>query len=190
MGRSHLLQATCHQATRAGRRAGYLPLAESGLQPEMLVGLEALDVVCVDDIHTVLGQPAWEQGLFRLYNDVLEQGHQLVIAACAAPAHVPIALPDLASRLAACLIWQVKPLNELAQGQALSARARVLGIEWSEDTLQYVQRRLPRDMRVLFKALDQLDAAALSHQRKLTVPFVKSVLETWVDSSADKRSRS
>lgn len=90
--------------------------------------------------------------------------------------------------MAACVIWQIKPLNDVEQGNALSARARVLGIEWSEDTLQYLQRRLPRDMTSLFKALEQLDAAALSHQRKLTVPFVRSVLETWVGSSADKQS--
>jgi DnaA family protein len=187
-GRSHLLQATCSRATHVGRRACYLPLAESWPQPEMLAGLEALDVVCVDDIQVVLGQAEWERALFRLYNDVLEQGHQLVISASAAPANLSVALPDLASRLAACVIWQIKPLNDVEQGNALSARARVLGIEWSEDTLQYLQRRLPRDMTSLFKALEQLDAAALSHQRKLTVPFVRSVLETWVGSSADKQS--
>lgn len=96
-GRSHLLQATCSRATQAGRRACYLPLAESWPQPELLTGLDALEVVCVDDIQMVLGQAPWERALFRLYNDVLEQGHQLVISASAAPANLPIALPDLAS---------------------------------------------------------------------------------------------
>jgi DnaA family protein len=37
-------------------------------------------------------------------------------------------------------------------------------------------RRLPRDMPALFDLLDQLDEASLVAQRKLTVPFVKSVL--------------
>jgi len=43
-GKSHLLQAACHAAASGGRRPAYLPLSdESGLHPDMLEGLEALD---------------------------------------------------------------------------------------------------------------------------------------------------
>jgi len=52
-----------------------------------------------------------------------------------------------------------------------------LGIELNEDVLQYLQRRLPRDLGALCDALDQLDGAALAQQRRLTVPFVRSVLQ-------------
>jgi DnaA family protein len=36
---------------------------------------------------------------------------------------------------------------------------------------------LPRDMAHLYSFLDQLDQASLIAQRRLTVPFVKEVLE-------------
>jgi DnaA family protein len=39
-------------------------------------------------------------------------------------------------------------------------------------------RRLPRDMVHLCAFLDQLDTASLAAQRRLTVPFVKEVMET------------
>jgi DnaA family protein len=45
-----------------------------------------------------------------------------------------------------------------------------------DETASYLLRRLPRDMPALFDLLDQLDEASLAAQRKLTVPFVKSVL--------------
>ena len=39
------------------------------------------------------------------------------------------------------------------------------------------QRRFPRDMRTMYELLDTLDEAALVAQRRLTVPFIRSVLK-------------
>jgi len=176
-GRTHLLQATCALASGRGRRAGYLPLAARWPSTEIAAGLEQLDVVCLDDLECVAGDAGWERALFALYNDLAERGGNLVISANTAPAALPIRLPDLASRLAACIVWQLRPLDDAEQGLALLERARALGIELPEETLLYLQRRLPRDLAALCDALDQLDAAALSRQRRLTVPFVRSVLQ-------------
>ena len=176
-GRTHLLQATCALAGARGRRAGYLPLAASWPAAAMIAGLEQLDVVCLDDLDRVAGDRLWERALFALYNDLTERGGNLVVSARTAPAAAGIALADLASRLAACIVWQLRPLGEAQQGAALLSRARSLGIELPEETLLYLQRRLPRDLGALCEALDRLDAAALSRQRRLTVPFVRSVLQ-------------
>jgi DnaA family protein len=177
VGRTHLLQATCALAGERGRRAGYLPLAAPWPSAEMVAGLEQLDLVCLDDLERVAGDAARERALFALYNDLAERGGNLVISANAAPAALRIGLPDLASRLAACIVWHLRPLDEVEQGMALLVRARALGIELPEETLLYLQRRLPRDLGALCDALDRLDAAALSRQRRLTVPFVRSVLQ-------------
>ena len=55
-------------------------------------------------------------------------------------------------------------------------RAQLRGFELPEETAHYLQRRLPRDMASLFALLDELDAAALAAQRRLTVPFIRDVL--------------
>ena len=176
-GRTHLLQATCARAAERGRRAGYLPLAEPWPMPEMTAGLEALDLLCLDDLGRVAGDGAWERALFALYNELAERGGNLVVSAHAAPAGLAIRLPDLASRLAAGIVFQLRPLEEPEHGAALRVRALALGIELPEDTLQYLLRRLPREFAALCEALDRLDAASLSHQRRLTVPFVRSALK-------------
>ena len=176
-GRTHLLQATCALVGEHGAASAYLPLGAEWLAPGMLAGLEQLAVVCLDDVDSVAGRADWERALFVLYNELGERGGRLVCAARGAPATLPILLPDLASRLAASLVWQVRPLPEDAVPAALQALAAALGLELPDETLQYLLRRLPRGFAELCEVLDRLDGAALARQRRLTVPFVRSVLE-------------
>jgi len=55
-------------------------------------------------------------------------------------------------------------------------RARWRGLELSDEAAVFMLRRVTRDAGALFKVLDIADEAALAAQRKLTVPFLKSVL--------------
>ena len=176
-GRTHLLQAACAEAGEHGRSAAYLPLAgpEARLA-DQLAGLEQLELVALDDVHAIAGRGDWERGLFTLYNELAERGGGLVCAADAPPAALSIGLPDLASRLAAAVIWRLQPLAEKDQAEALCSRARLRGLELPDDTLQYLLRRAPRDFAALSRLLDDLDTEALAAQRRLTVPFVREVL--------------
>jgi DnaA family protein len=61
--------------------------------------------------------------------------------------------------------------------QILTLRAHERGLDLPDDTAQYLLRRCPRDLPGLMALLERLDSAALSAQRRLTVPFVKAVLE-------------
>jgi DnaA-homolog protein len=180
-GRSHLLQASCARAGEHARRAGYLPLAAEWPTAAVIGGFEALDLVCLDDLDRVSGDPAWQRALFAFYNEIAERGGNLVVSAACPPQALDIELPDLRSRLSASVVWKLRPLAEADQAAALHARARALGIELSEDTLQFLQRRLPRDLGALCEALDRLDGAALAQQRRLTVPFVRAVLQLPAD---------
>jgi DnaA family protein len=71
----------------------------------------------------------------------------------------------------------LQPLEEPEQIAALQLRAQLRGLELPDETAQFMLRRLPRDMAHLYDFLDQLDQASLIAQRRLTVPFVKEVLE-------------
>jgi DnaA family protein len=42
--------------------------------------------------------------------------------------------------------------------------------------LDYLFRHYPRDLDGLLQVLDRLDRASLAEQRRITVPFVRSVL--------------
>jgi DnaA family protein len=177
-GKTHLLQACCYHADSTGSRAAYLSLRDfRSLSPGVLDGWDSYCLVCIDDIDAVTRQTAWEESLFHLYNRLLERGNRLVVSATAPPAQLGLRLPDLASRLASGLVYQLHPLNDDQSLRAMRLRARQRGFELPEETGRYLLRRLPRDLPALMALLERLDTASLAAQRRLTVPFVKSVLK-------------
>jgi DnaA family protein len=179
-GKSHLLQAACAQFTEQGGRSIYIAdgPTDSPRHPELLLGLEAVDMVALDDIQLLAGDGGWERRLFHLCNELVGSGGRLVLAADRTPQAVPFRLPDLKSRLVAGLSFQLRPLDEPGCVAALGLHARRRGLELPDAAAVYLLRRVSRDMTSLCDWLAALDDAALIAKRRLTVPFIRDVLKT------------
>ncbi len=178
VGKSHLLQACCHQAANSDYQIAYIPLRLANtLAPEMCEGLEHCQLICIDDIESIAGQIEWEHALFHLYNRIREKQHLLIVTSEQSPTQSAIQLADLRSRLAWGLVYQLHALNEEQKQQALINRARQRGLIITEDVSAFLLKRCSRDMTNLLAILDQLDKASLQQQRAITIPFVKNVLE-------------
>jgi DnaA-homolog protein len=174
-GKTHLLQAVCAET---GEGAAYFPLDRAGrLPPEALGGYASCRVLCIDDAAAVAGDLEWETALFRLFNEASELHCRLIFAAAAAPRQIGWRLEDWRSRAGACVVYHVRDLDEAGRGEAMRLRARQRGLELPPETLDYLMRRVPRDLRSLFEILDELDEASLVAQRRLTVPFIRDALE-------------
>ena len=176
-GKSHLLQACC-QAVSGHRTSIYLPLKllnEWG--PQILEGLDEQDWISVDDLDVVAGNPVWEEALFHLYNRVRENGKTTLIISGQQPvANLPIRLPDLRSRLSWGLVFQINELNDEDKIATLSHLATNRGFELPFSVGQFLINRCGRNMHDLDLVLSRLDEASLSAQRRITIPFVKSIL--------------
>ncbi len=177
-GCTHLLQACCHAAHQAKQRAVYVPLSHhSEFTPEIFEGLETLSLVCIDDVHLIAGKSAWEEALLHLYNRIHEAGGRLIITANVVPKALGIVLPDMMSRLAWAVVFQVQPLSDNEKLAAFIMRAERRGMTLNEDVGKFILTHCPRHMSTLFAALDVLDKMSLAAQRKLTIPFVKEILQ-------------
>lgn len=174
-GKSHLLQASCHLL---GAGALYLPLEElAEYRPEdVLQDIEALDLVCLDDIDRVLGQADWELALFNLCNRAREQGCRLLVAGNAAPRALAVDLADLRSRLSWGIVYQLPGPADAEKIAILQFRAARRGLSLSREVCTFIVSRAVRDMNALLALLETLDNASLVEQRALSIPFVKAVL--------------
>ncbi len=177
-GCTHLLQAVCHEANQHHLRSVYIPLENiRDFSPEMLDDLEMLDVICIDDIHKIAGLPAWEEAFFHAYNRIHDANKKLIVTANALPNDLQFTLPDLQSRLNWGVIFQLQSLSDTEKLHVLVMRAERRGMSLSEEVGKYILNHCPRHMTTLFAALDTLDKISLAAQRKLTIPFVKTVLQ-------------
>ena len=174
-GKTHLLQAVCDAA---GDRAVYVPLsmfADAG--PGILEGLASRELICIDDVDLVAGQTEWEMALFDLSNQIFDAGAQLIVSAVSAPRECAIELADLQSRFARLPVFQLRALDEDERVRALQLRSKHRGLELPDDTARYLLKRSRRDMASLYELLDRLDREALRAKRRLTIPFVRDVLD-------------
>ena len=177
-GKSHLLQAVCNLASQTDLKVAYIPLSQYlELSPEMLEGLENLSMVCVDDIDCIAGQDEWEQSLFYLYNRLREQHKPLIMTGSKGPRDIVFKLEDLKSRIIWDLTYHLQPLSDKDKINLLQKRANTRTFEIPEEVATYLVNNVKRDLPSLLELLDKFDQATLTEKRKLTVPFVKILLE-------------
>jgi len=173
-GKSHLLLGACALARGAGLDASYLPLATlAGRLVEALKGQERAALFCLDGLDAIAGDREDEVALFHFHNAARAAGARVVYAARSMPAALPLVLPDLRSRLEQCTRIAVEPLNESRRRDVLRERAARRGLELDDAVLDWLFRRVGRDLATLSKLLDRLDKESLAAQRRITVPFLR-----------------
>ena len=165
-GRSHLLRAVIHEAKRRGTSAFVF-------DSEHVENCPADVLVVADDVDLL--NEARQIALFNLYNSLRAAGGSLVAAGNAAPAQLPLRA-DLATRLAATLVYRLHGLDDHEKGAALRRHAEARGLRISDDVVDYLLRHAPRDMRSLLALLDALDRYSLEMKRPITLPLLRELI--------------
>ena len=177
-GKTHLLNALCHETRERQGRAYYLALKRLPKDAiASLQGLEELDLVCVDDLHIISGDQAWEEALFHCFNRIRKANGRLVISSSERLSALKLCLPDLASRLAWGLRLQLLPLADTDKLAVIELHSDALGISLPGEVQQYLLKRHDRNMAPLIRTVESLHRAALTTKRRITVPLAREVLK-------------
>lgn len=177
-GKTHLALAVCAAVDAGGRRSAYLPLASAaGRLRDALDALHGNDLIALDGLDAVAGDRDDEVALFAFHNRAHDAGKTVLYAARATPDALDLVLPDLRSRLAQCARSALPALDDDGRREVLRRRARRRGLAVDDAALDWLLRRAGRDLAGLTAMLDRLDRASLAAQRRITVPFLRQVLE-------------
>ncbi len=168
-GKSHLLQAVASAAGDHHLR----PCMASGSQLCSEDEAAQCDIVLVNDVLKL--DQAGQSRLFNIMNRMRDGSGLLVVTGPYAPMHLQIR-QDLASRLAQCLVFQVKCLSDEDKVQALTLHAQNRGFTLPRDVAGYLLKTWKRDLPALLAVLDALDRYSLETKRSITVPLVREVL--------------
>ena len=176
-GKTHLLSSLCNQYDLDNKRIQYLSMKDSDdYSPEIIEGLEGLDLIAIDDIDCVIGQYTWEEKLMVLYESILNSNTRLIMASKKTPKGLNFQIPDLASRFSLGLLFKINPLDDDELVVAIQYHANARGFDLPDDSAQFIMKRTVRSVTSLMDILDILEYESLSSQRKLTIPFILSLI--------------
>lgn len=176
-GKTHLLNASCWLMRECQGRAFYLGL--KGLPEDAIASLqelEKLDLVCVDDLHVIAGDPLWEEALFHCFNRIREANGRLLVSSRTALKSLKLGLPDLDSRLAWGLSLSLTPLEDHDKLKVIDLLGEALGLNLPEEVQRYLLKHHDRSVQALVQTVENLHRAALTHKRRITIPFAREVL--------------
>ena len=145
--------------------------------PQRELGALFEGTVAIDNLEAAAGHSECETALFHLHNRLQQSGGRLLYTTHTPPQQLPLTLPDLRSRVLAGPVFLVPSPDDPTRSRALERRAQELGFRLAPEVTQYLLTRSSRHMGDLMALLTRLDTLTLQRQRRLTVPFVKSVLD-------------
>jgi len=85
---------------------------------------------------------------------------------------------DLRTRLGWGHVFQLQVLTEPERRAVLRQQADARGIFLGDEVMDFMLTRFSRDLGSLMQLLDQLDGYALQTKRGITIPLIKSMLES------------
>src|SRR3990167_522029 len=116
IGKSHLLQACCHEITKENKTATYIPLENF-----RLFNVKFLE------------NKEWQIALMNLYNFSKEIKSKLFLCGDELPQALNLTLADLTSRLSWGQVYQLYPLEDEEKIFVLQAKASARGFELSQE---------------------------------------------------------
>jgi DnaA-homolog protein len=170
-GKSYLLKAVREALREQGGEVGWLdPTIHE--PPEFNPHWVA---VMLDDVQ---GYSAVQQhAAFNYFVNAQTEQRWILAAGSLPPADLPLR-DDLRTRLGWGHVFALQVLTEPERRAVLRREADARGIFLGDDVMDFILARFSRDLNSLMQLLEQLDGYSLATKRAVTVPLVKSMLES------------
>ena len=170
-GKSHLLRAWVAQALDAGKKAVYIDAAATPLTE---AAFEA-DYLAIDQIEKLGNE---EQALlFAVFNRFRNSGKGFLLLSSEHPPQQLVIREDLRTRMAYCLVYEVKPLTDQEKIDALVSMAAARQVTIDPEIFEYLLNHWRRDMDSLMQMLDTLDNYAVTMGKRITLPLLRQLLK-------------
>ncbi|MGV8803445.1 MAG: DnaA regulatory inactivator Hda [Polaromonas sp.] len=174
-GKTHLLKAVSHALREQGVSSGWMDA--SMLEPPDFN--DAWAAVIMDDCH--LYNATQQRAAFKWFVNALSpadgQPRWVLATGHAPPADLALR-EDLRTRLGWGHVLALHALGDDERRAVIKREADARGFVLSDEVTDFMLRFFSRDLGSLMQLLDKLDAYALQTKRAITIPLIKSMLET------------
>jgi DnaA family protein len=174
-GKTHLLKAVGDALRHQGVSSGWMDA--SMLEPPEFI--ESWSAVIMDDCH--LYTPAQQRAAFNWFVNALstDDGQpRWVVASGNVPPADLLLREDLRTRLGWGHVFALQALSDDERRAVIRQEAGARGFLLGSEVMDFMLNRFSRDLGSLMQLLDKLDSYALQTKRAVTIPLIKTMLET------------
>jgi chromosomal replication initiator protein len=188
LGKTHLLQSICQTAMRLhgsmkiyyvscnGFMTQFLDAVQAGEMSLFRNKFRAFDMLVIDDIHDLSKRDQTQEEFFHTFNTLFQSGKQIVLSSDAPPGEIPYLEERLISRFGCGLVASVDPPGFETRVAILTQKAKMRGVELSDDVASYVASQLDANIRQLEGAITKLQGVAMLDRVEITLALAKQVI--------------
>ncbi len=141
------------------------------------------DVLLVDDIQFMEGKDGLQEEFFHTFNDLLQNGAQIVLSSDRAPDAMPTLENRLRSRFKSGLITDIQPPDLVTRLAILEKKAEFAALDIPREVLSFIAEHIKDSIRELEGALIKVTAFASITGKKCSHELAKQVLADVITSS-------
>ncbi len=186
LGKTHLLQAIGHQTVRDGRRVVYISAEQftnqlvtaiqQRKQEEFRARYRSADVLLIDDIQFIAGKEQTQQEFFHTFNELYEDGRQIVITSDKGPALIAHLEERLRTRFEWGMIADIQAPDIETRIAILRAKAEEQRERVPDDVIYLIASKYTNNIRELEGSLTRVLAFARLTDDPLTPELVQTSL--------------
>ncbi len=195
LGKTHLLRAIAHYVndhypsykvryvTSETFLNEFVQAIRNSTQPEFKQVYRSNDVLLVDDIQFMEGKDGLQEEFFHTFNDLLQNGAQIVLSSDRSPDAMPTLEDRLRSRFKSGLITDIQPPDLVTRLAILEKKAESAAIAIPSDVLSLIGENVTDSIRELEGALIKVTAYANITGQQCSYELAKRVLADLIDNT-------
>ena len=141
------------------------------------IDFQNINYLILDDFEIILEKVNNEDTLFYYINEFIISKKSLLISSINSTEQITFTKKDLKSRLTSNLIFNIKEISDERKVEVLKNITEDIGWTIEENVCQYIMNHYRRDLFFLCNVLKSLDENSLALKKRVTIPFVKSIIE-------------
>ncbi|MBI4298103.1 MAG: chromosomal replication initiator protein DnaA [Chloroflexi bacterium] len=186
LGKTHLLHAIGHLAAESSYSLLYvtseqftnefITAIKERKTTEFRARYRSADMLLLDDIQFLAGKEQTQEGLFHIFNELHNESKQIAITSDRPPKSLNLMEDRLRSRFEWGLIADVQPPDLETRQAILRAKAEAKNTEIPNEVLEFIARKVRRNIRELEGALNQVVARAQYTGKQLNLELATEAL--------------
>lgn len=188
LGKTHLLQAVCHELSRRDPTAKtlfltcetfihhFIQAVENGDLHNFRYRYRHVDLLIIDDIHFLAERESSQEEFFHTFNTLYQAHKQIILSADSAPNQIPSLEERLISRFNWGLVARIDRPSYETRVAIVHKKARLRSLEVPDDVVCLIATKVTSNTRELEGALTKVAGWAAINGGTITLQIAQQAL--------------